>query len=325
MQFFSRIFSAETSASYCLNTGCFNVEVSPMVSESYRSTVDVAELGSLTLGLVHNRSSVVIRKCDESENPNAKRYSIMYVVEGELMVSSDQGTIPLKKGQCVLLDNSYSRKMFVYKSVTLLLICVSRSVLHRYIPRPEELLNHIIQEPKNQNGQSLFSPLLSLWEPLKSGDLDEFSTSIGENLLQDIAHAYSGYSALHNKSRNALRLMTRVKNHVDANLGNADINSNSIAAEFKISSRYLRSLFQGGEKLSHYIQRRRIEESAKLLASPQHRATSITEIAYQCGFNSSTHFSRCFRSHFNETARDFRHRHLQMEVDTQGRPTKKED
>src|SRR5690606_16152684 len=134
MQFFSKVFSAETSSSYRLNTACFSVEVNPMDKTSYRSTVDVAELGSLTLGLVHNRSSVVIRKNEESDNPNAKRFTIMYVVDGELTVSNNHGTISLKKGQMVLIDNSFTRKMFVYKSVTLLLICVSRSVLQQHIP-----------------------------------------------------------------------------------------------------------------------------------------------------------------------------------------------
>ena len=69
-------------------------------------------------------------------------------------------------------------------------------------------------------------------------------------------------------------------------------------------------LFAGGERLPLYIQRRRIEESAHLLADGPHLAASITEIAYLCGFKNSAHFSRCFRSHFHETARDFRRRHL---------------
>lgn len=312
MQFFSKVFSANTSSSYTLNTACFNVEVSPMDTNSYKSTVDVAELGTLTLGLVHNRSSVVIRKEEEFDDTHGKRFTIMYAVDGELMISNDHGTLLLKKGEFVLLDNSCFRKMFVYKSVTLLLICVSRSVLQKYIPSPEDILAHIIQETNNADEQPLFSPLLSLWNHLKSGELEEFSTTIGEELLRDISQAYSRYNSTHKKSRHSLRLMNRVKQHIESNLRNTDLSAESIAAEFKISSRHLRSLFQGGEKLSHYIQRRRIEESAKMLINPQYRSSSITEISYQCGFNSSTHFSRCFRSVFKETARDFRNRHLNM-------------
>ena len=286
-----------------------------MDKTSYRSTVDVAELGSLTLGLVHNRSSVVVRKKEESDNPNAKRFTIMYVVDGELTVSNNHGTTSLKKGQMVLIDNSYTRKMFVYKSVTLLLICVSRSVLQQHIPVPEDVIAQILQEPDNANGRSLFSPLLSLWDHLKAGELEEFSTTIGEELLSDIGKAYSQQNILQQKSRHALRLMSLVRQHIESNLSDTELSAESIAAQFNISSRYLRSLFQGGERLSHYIQRRRIEESARILASPQHQTSSITDIAYQCGFNSSTHFSRCFRSVFNETAREFRRRHLEMEQD----------
>lgn len=315
MQFFSKVFSAETRSSYSLNTTCFRVDVSPLNKASYKSTVDVAELGDLTLGLVYNRSSLVVRKQDESDSHNNKRFTLMYIVDGEITISNKHGTIPLKKGQLILIDNSCSRRMFVYKSVTLLLICVSHYVLQRYLPDPDNLLTLILDNPKNINELPLFLPLLSLWEHLKTGELEEFSTSIGEELMQDISYAYAQHGSWQQRSRHALRMMALIKKHIESNLYDPELNAEKISKEFNISSRYLRSLFQGGEKLPHYIQRRRIEESARMLASPQHRSSSITEIALFCGFNNATHFSRCFRLFFNETAREFRRRHLQMEQD----------
>lgn len=316
MQFFSKVFSAKTSASYSLNTDCFNVDISPMDTGHYKSSVDVAELGELTLGFINNSSSLVIRKPEISDDPDSKRFTIMYVVDGELMVSSDQSTIALRNNQFILLDNTCLRKMFVYKTVTLLLICVSRPTLQRYLAEPEDNLNQLMKDAENADEKSVFSPLLCLWRHLKSGHLEEFSTTIGEELLRDIGHAYSAYHASDQKSRHALRLVRLIKQHVETNLDKAELSVEMIAAEFGISSRYLRSLFQSGEKLSQYIQRRRIEESAKMLASHRYRCSSITEISYKCGFNSSTHFSRCFRSQFKESARDFRNRHLQMAKDS---------
>lgn len=283
-----------------------------MDKANYYSTVDVAELGNLTVGLIHNRSSIVCRKTDECGDSGSKRFTIMYAVDGELSISNPKSTITLKKGQFVLIDNSVPRKMFVYNSVNLLLICVTGSVLQRYVHEPGDVNGQIMQEPLNSQGHALFSPLLSLWEHLKAGDLDEFYTSIGEELLHDIGATYAR-SVLHCRSRHRLRIIQRIKQYIECHLGDPGLSMESIASTFQISSRYLRSLFQGSERLPAYIQRRRIEESAKLLTNPMYQASSITEVALLCGFNSSTHFSRCFKEKFHSTPRNFRQRHLQME------------
>jgi AraC-like DNA-binding protein len=213
------------------------------------------------------------------------------------------------------MDNNQPRKMFVYKSVRLLLVCVAHELLQRFIPAPEEVLAQVMTDPSGEGGQSLFASLLALWEPLTKGELADFSPGIGEQVLQDIGTVFASQGIARSRSRHALRLSLRVRQYIEANFGDSSLTSEAIASEFKISSRYLRSLFQGGERLTQHIQRRRIEESARLLTSPQHRFASITDIAYKCGFNSSTHFARCFRSQFHETARDFRQRHLQMQQD----------
>lgn len=313
MQFFSKVFAAETSASYLLNTACFSVEVTPLDTGNYLSTVEVAELAPLTLALVNNRSCVVSRQGDGVTHPDARRYSISYVLDGEIMIAHNMGTSALKRGQFILMDNNHPRKMFVYKSVSLLLVCMSHASLLRYIPVPEDVLAQVMTDPNSGSGSSLFTPLLFLWESLKKGELEEFSINICEQVMDDIGAVYAQHGTVRPRSRHTLRLAMRIRQYIEANYGDSTLSSESIAAEFKISSRYLRSLFEGGERLTQFIQRRRIEESARLLASPQHSYSSITDIAYVCGFNSSTHFARCFRSQFNETARDFRQRHLHMQ------------
>lgn len=59
-----------------------------------------------------------------------------------------------------------------------------------------------------------------------------------------------------------------------------------------------------GESLNAFIQRIRIEKAAaKLIHSPK---KSITEIAFECGFSSSSVFARVFKENFNMRASDWR-------------------
>jgi AraC-like DNA-binding protein len=70
-------------------------------------------------------------------------------------------------------------------------------------------------------------------------------------------------------------------------------------------------VFRGeSDTVARYIQRRRLEESARALADPMRRTLSITAIATAHGFKSQAHFSRVFRESYGVTPRDFRMQHL---------------
>ena len=312
MPFFSKTFSAETRSSYSLDTSCFCVKVEPFDKATYKSVVEIAELESLTLALVYNASAMIERKWENMTGEDAKHFAIMNVLEGELMITNGQGTTSLKSGEFVLTDNTKPRKIFVYKSVRVLIAYISRSVLRRYIPAPAEVLSQVMRVQMDESGQSPFSPILKLWEQLKGEKLEEFAVGISNQFLQDISDVYSQQMSGTPRSRHALQFRSMIRQYIEANLGNPRLSIESVASEFKISSRYVRLLFTGGERLSLYIQRRRIEESAKLLAGAPYQSSSITEIAHRCGFKSSTQFARCFRSHFHETAREFRQKHIQL-------------
>ena len=315
MHFYSNEFTAPVSHRYALDTACFSVEVNPIDRATYRSSVEVVELAPLSIALVDSRASIVLRKNEEISSAQSQRFSFLYAVDGDMMISHQHGTTTLNKGQFTLIDNSHPRTMFVYNQVTLLVVCVSRTILQRYIAIPENAVAQVLHEPQHSHGTPMFTPLLALWEHLKGNKLNTFAANIATDLLGSIGSTYAKHHYRNRRSLHASHLVTRVKQFIESNLDDASLHVEAIAAHFRISSRYLRTLFQGGERLSQYIQRRRLEESARLLLSPLHQAMSITDIAYRCGFGSSTHFARCFKAMYGERARDFRRRHAAMMSD----------
>ena len=70
-----------------------------------------------------------------------------------------------------------------------------------------------------------------------------------------------------------------------------------LADELGISPRSVQSLFaQRATTPSAYILRRRLDRAAELLSGDP--ARSITDIAFDLGFNDSAYFTRCFRQQF---------------------------
>lgn len=102
-------------------------------------------------------------------------------------------------------------------------------------------------------------------------------------------------------------LRERIIAHVDANLAHGGLTLQEIARHMGCSRRYLHRAFEGeGMTLERLVWDRRLERSREALASPDGSSISISEVAYACGFNSSAHFSRAFKSRYGLAPRAFR-------------------
>ena len=98
-----------------------------------------------------------------------------------------------------------------------------------------------------------------------------------------------------------------VRNYIDEHLSDPNLSLGDIAKKNGISLRTLHQLFHPmGMSASEWLRTRRLQRSYDLLSSPQHETKSITEIAYSIGFNSSSHFSNLFRTHFGLRPSDVR-------------------
>ena len=92
---------------------------------------------------------------------------------------------------------------------------------------------------------------------------------------------------------------------VNARLGDPDLRTASIAGELGISARTVQNVFatMGTTPVGHVIEQR-LERAAEMLVS--NPATSVTEIAFDLGFNDSAYFARCFRQRFGRTPSAYR-------------------
>lgn len=110
-------------------------------------------------------------------------------------------------------------------------------------------------------------------------------------------------------SQRARRLV--VLDFIERNLCDRELNVPKIAKELGYSKRTLHKLFADEAlTISRIIWNRRLEHCRQELLDPSQARRSITEIAHDCGFSDSQHFSRAFKSHFGITPREFRNSNL---------------
>ncbi len=100
-------------------------------------------------------------------------------------------------------------------------------------------------------------------------------------------------------------LQDRMLALVQARLGDPDLRTATIAAELGVSPRTVQNMFAAmGTTPACHIAGLRLERAAELLTAD--RAMSMTDIAFELGYNDSAYFSRCFRQHYGMTPSAYR-------------------
>lgn len=100
-----------------------------------------------------------------------------------------------------------------------------------------------------------------------------------------------------------------VKAWIEEHLTDPDLSLEKIAKNNGVSLRHLHYLFRLTDmSVSEWILHRRLQRCYDVLTRPELRSLSVTEVAYQLGFSSPSHFSTVFRKKFGHSPSDLRRR-----------------
>jgi AraC-like DNA-binding protein len=100
-------------------------------------------------------------------------------------------------------------------------------------------------------------------------------------------------------------IILRAKTMIARRLGDSRLSIDQIASELGISANYLAKLFRKeGTTVMRYVLEKRLERAHSLIKQFGQHRLQIQEIAYLCGFESPSHFSRMFKQHFGISPRD---------------------
>ena len=99
-------------------------------------------------------------------------------------------------------------------------------------------------------------------------------------------------------------MITRAKEFIKTNQGE-DISLGDVAKSVNTSTFYFCKMFKKatGLNFTDYLSRIRIEKAKNLLLNPNLR---ISEIAYEVGFQSLTHFNRVYRKLAGQSPTEYR-------------------
>lgn len=101
--------------------------------------------------------------------------------------------------------------------------------------------------------------------------------------------------------------LAAIKSDIAARADLRGISAEEIAAEHRLSPRYVRKLFESeGLSFTEFALGQRLKRAHRMLGDPVWARHSITDIAYEAGFNDLSYFNRAFRKRYNATPSDIR-------------------
>jgi AraC-like DNA-binding protein len=236
--------------------------------------------------------------------------AVLLVVEDqschECVTLQDGREAHLRVGDFTLCETSRPYEVYATGPCRVLLVGISRALLLRYVPCPEEVTAVAMSGRDGLNG--LVSDYLrNLWARFADGAPLPDGWQVCQATLSLIASVYAGLPRAKPARRSAASAhRARIRTHVERYLTDPDLTPTTIARACQINVRYMHRLYAREEEtLGRYILRRRLEECARALVSPN-RVRSITEIAFSYGFKSVTHFGRAFRDRYRLTPGNYR-------------------
>jgi len=224
-----------------------------------------------------------------------------------LGVSQEGRQVWLDHGDIVICDNALPYSIEHDEPCSFLLLTIPFDQMKQHLPTPDQIVGRIFSG--NQGfSQTMSLMLKSLWAQAPAGFSAEIGNRLAAHLLDMLTTTWMSIAGVDvEDTAAAASRRIQICRHIEANLRDPDLNARSIAAAFRISTRYLHMVFSArGETVSGYILRRRLEQCAKQFADPLWAKRTITEIAFGWGFNNATHFARVFRNLYNVSPRDYR-------------------
>jgi AraC family transcriptional activator of tynA and feaB len=224
-------------------------------------------------------------------------YSIIFQLTGRSAVDQSDTLHELATGDLTLFDPVRQTTVFNQAGI------IHHMALH--LPR-RELVAHLGFEPKGplHRGGTVANRLLLqlMTEALQaSGPSDALPEAQMRLVMYDLLAALFTPPEGEPVSAYTDKLFTRICSIVRARLADPELTPSTVAAEARISIRYLQKLFSArGTTCGHYIHSLRLDQASRLL---QRRSLSrsgepLGEIAFACGFLDYAHFSRKFRERF---------------------------
>lgn len=231
-------------------------------------------------------------------------HEIYFLVNGTRKYMLNNEIIDVSKYDCIIVKQGTLHRTFGGNGFERLLIFFKDSYLTPYATKPViEYINKIFTKKIIHLDANQFFDIQSLFKKISSETgIKQYIYFINiisiliENINKEVSMKKNNY------------LITDIIEYIEVNYKDI-VTLEEITGEFFIAKEYLCRLFKKtmGVSVMTYLNIIKIKHANELLTNTD---MSITEISFECGFNSSTYFGRTFKKIIGVTPGEYRKQSL---------------
>src|SRR5258706_3332760 len=286
--------------------------VTPMRIEPSRGTplrgeVQAQVIGNVTVAEVSGHGINASHTRAEVARTPGHLYAVCVNLDGDTRIKRRGEQITFQKGDVFITDSRHEFTLDLERPWRHLVVSLPTGWIDSRVRRPELLAGMVVRD----------HPLMRLWRthlsdgfamassfsPLASA---LFARHYVDLIAQALDEVHCGEPTPSDASRAAMFL--HACHLIALRFGESNLGPDQIARDLQISTRSLARIFAAhDETVMRRVFAERVRQAMQLLTAPEAAHRSITEIAFACGFNDSSHFGRVFAAQVQVTPSQWRH------------------
>ena len=230
-----------------------------------------------------------------------KELELLMVMGGEIEIASNAGTYTLGKGDISVVLPNTGHGYKTYKHSEHFIMIFNGSMLPLYKNAFTACKPSVSCIRGSQVHPEAYTSLKCIYEETRAGNNPGIITG---HLYLAVSRLMPFLNLQKREKDTGNELIERILSYIQSNY-QSPINLSSIAKELKVSPFHMSRVFSNsvGQRLDRYINELRINYANHLLACTD---KPITEIAFECGFETLRTFNRVYKSVMSITPREYR-------------------
>lgn len=280
---------------------CGRFETQQAWGADFIGEIQRIDLGGLEIADISTNAQAINRQRGNMARADDRYYFLVMQREGVMAIDQGDRELVLHPGDMALLDSAQAFKMKPQGLIRQLSVHLCRDMVDPQLPNSARRFGKL--EKESPTGHLLQGILQQIANgELNSATQRPYGTALQNALVALLPPAFNDERLL-DPGRPLRRQAEKI---ISESLPNAPTPT-ELAAKLNVSVRKLYRQFEiDGDSICRYIQRQRLERSARELTDTSSHALPITTIAYKWGFTDSAHFSRVFKQHYGISPRVYR-------------------
>ncbi|SHI02646.1 AraC family transcriptional regulator [Clostridium grantii] len=163
-----------------------------------------------------------------------------------------------------------------------------------------DLMGSVLKAVTSEKAVKHMESILPIKRLMKAEDIEAMETVI-INVIKQICE----FLSQENEEKNNENISNKIKEYIEKNYGNMDLNVSLIADVYEMSPSYISKLYKEevGDSILNYVNKVRMEASKKLLVRT---SDNINVISEKVGYSHSNVFIRMFKKYYGLTPGQYR-------------------